>query len=37
MKNINIPYKNTGRIDDFHDSHLPLLKFAQRFITFTQD
>ena len=36
MKNINIPHKITGRISDFHDSQLPLLKFAQWFMALTQ-
>ena len=37
MKNINITHDITGRIDGFHDSHLPLLKFAQWFMTLAQD
>ena len=32
MKNISILHKITGRIGDFHDLHLPILKFAQWFI-----
>ena len=35
MNNINIPHKITGRIGDFHDPHLPLLKFAHWFIALT--
>ena len=37
MKNINILHKMTGRIGDFHDLHLPLLKFAYWFMALTQD
>ena len=37
MKNINILHNITGRIGDFHDLHLPLLKFAQWFMALTQD
>ena len=37
MKKINILHKITSRIDDFHDSHLPLLKFAQWFMVLNQD
>ena len=37
MKNINILHKITGRIGDFHDLHLPLLKYAQCFMTLAQD
>ena len=28
MKNINILHKIKGRIRDFHDLHLPLLRFV---------
>lgn len=37
MKNINILHKITARIGDFHDSHLPLLKFVEWFMAPTQD
>ena len=37
MNNINIPHKITGRISNFHDLHLPLLKFVQWFMALTQD
>ena len=37
MKNINILHKITARIGDFHDSHLPLLKFVEWFMALTQD
>ena len=37
MKNISILHKITGRTCDFHDSPLPLLKFAQWFMALTED
>ena len=37
MNNINILYKIKGRICDFHDLLLPLLKFVQWFKALTQE
>ena len=37
MKNINILHKATGRIGDFHNLYLPLIKLAEWFMALTQD